>query len=198
MALSVERLTGDAIASALDAVARLRIAVFADFPYLYDGSLHYERGYLSALAKADRAVLVVARDHGSDIVGASTGLPLALEHEAFQAPWRARSAPRVDRLFYFAESVLAPAFRGQGVGHRFFDEREAHAREAGGFTHACFCAVVRPDNHPARPGSYRPLDDFWRARGYEPVSGVIARFGWRDRGQAVETEKPLQFWMKAL
>jgi GNAT superfamily N-acetyltransferase len=197
MALSVERLTGSAIASALDDVARLRIAVFADFPYLYDGSLDYERRYLAAFAQAARAVLVVARDGEGRVVGASTGLPLALEHDAFQAPWRARGAD-VGRMFYFAESVLDPAFRGQGAGHRFFDEREAHARGFGGYTHACFCAVARPDDHPARPKNYRPLNDFWRGRGYEPVEGVVARFGWRDRGETAETDKPLQFWMKAL
>jgi hypothetical protein len=27
---------------------------------------------------------------------------------------------------------------------------------------------------------------------------LVARFGWRDRGETAETDKPLQFWMKAL
>jgi GNAT superfamily N-acetyltransferase len=94
--------------------------------------------------------------------------------------------------------VLDPAFRGQGAGHRFFDEREQHARSFGDYTHACFCAVVRPADHSARPKDYRPLDDFWRKRGYEPCPGVVARFHWRDRGDETETGKPLQFWMKAL
>lgn len=197
MGLSIERLTGTQIVPALDDVARLRIAVFADYPYLYDGSLSYERDYLSALAEADRAVLVVARDETGAVVGASTGMPLALEHEAFKAPWRDRP-PGVDQVFYFAESVLDPAWRGHGVGHRFFDEREAHAHSFGDYTHACFCAVVRPPDHPAKPAGYRPLDDFWRKRGYHPVEGAVAHYAWRDRGDAHDTEKPLQFWMKPL
>jgi GNAT superfamily N-acetyltransferase len=197
MGLSVERLTGAQIVPALDDVARLRIGVFADYPYLYEGSLDYERDYLSALAGADRAVLVVARDDAGGVVGASTGMPLALEHEAFKAPWRERP-PGIDRIFYFAESVLDPAWRGHGIGHRFFDEREAHARSFGDYTHACFCGVVRPPDHPARPAGYRPLDDFWRARGYHPVEGAVAHYAWRDRGEAHDTEKPLQFWMKPL
>ena len=36
-------LTGDAVAGALDDLARLRIAVFRDWPYLYDGDVAYER-----------------------------------------------------------------------------------------------------------------------------------------------------------
>ena len=35
----IETLTGAALTEALDDVARLRIAVFRDWPYLYDGTL---------------------------------------------------------------------------------------------------------------------------------------------------------------
>ncbi|MFO1090594.1 MAG: GNAT family N-acetyltransferase [Hyphomicrobiales bacterium] len=195
-AIAVERLTGPAIAPALDDVARLRIKVFADYPYLYDGTLAYERTYLEALARADRAVLVVARD-GDRIVGASTGLPMAAEHEEFQAPWRAHGYDPA-RIFYFAESVLEPAYRGLGLGHAFFDEREAHARSFGAYDIACFCAVVRPDDHPLKPHGYRTLNPFWENRGYRPVPGLEARYTWRDKGEDRDTEKPLQFWMTSL
>ena len=39
MAAALDVLTGAAIEPALPDIARLRIAVFRDFPYLYDGSL---------------------------------------------------------------------------------------------------------------------------------------------------------------
>jgi len=41
--ISTEILTGGRLAQGLDAVARLRIEVFRAHPYLYDGSLDYER-----------------------------------------------------------------------------------------------------------------------------------------------------------
>ena len=44
--LTYEALTGADVRTVLDDVARLRISVFRDFPYLYDGSLDYERDYL--------------------------------------------------------------------------------------------------------------------------------------------------------
>jgi GNAT superfamily N-acetyltransferase len=93
--------------------------------------------------------------------------------------------------------VLEPEFRGRGIGHRFFDLREAHARAAGR-THVAFCAVARPDDHPARPPDYRPLDPFWERRGYRPLPGAVARFTWKDIGDSAETRKPLQLWMRAL
>ena len=196
MTVRVEVLTGEALAAALPAVARLRIEVFRDFPYLYDGSEDYERRYLATFAAARGAVMVAALD-GDEVVGAATGAPMAEELAAFREPFAARGLD-VDRIFYCAESVLRPAWRGLGLGHRFFDLREAHARGLGGFTHATFCAVVRPPDHPLRPAAYRPLDAFWRKRGYEPVEGLTTTFPWKDVDQPGETEKTMQFWMRAL
>ena len=43
-------------------LARLRITVFRDWPYLYDGTLDYEQEYLAKFAAAKGAVCVIARD----------------------------------------------------------------------------------------------------------------------------------------
>lgn len=194
MTLDVRALTGAALDAALEDVARLRIAVFRDWPYLYDGDLAYERRYLAAYHGAG-AILVGAFD-GVRLVGASTGTPMTDHAAEFAAPFAAVPVP-LDRIFYGGESILLPEWRGQGAGHRFFDLREAHARALGA-THFAFCSVIRPQDHPARPAGYRGNDAFWRKRGYAPLPGVIARFRWKDIGDAGETEKPLQFWMRAL
>jgi len=93
--------------------------------------------------------------------------------------------------------VLLPAWRGRGAGHRFFDLREEHARRLGR-RWSCFCAVVRPADHPLRPADYRPLDAFWRRRGYEKLDGALAHFAWQDRGDAADTEKPMEVWIRDL
>ena len=191
-----ETLTGAAATAVLDDVARLRIAVFRDWPYLYDGDAAYEQDYLRAYTNPG-AVIVTARDGaGGPIIGAATGAPM--EHHAadFAAAFAGRPEP-LSEIFYCAESVLLPGFRGRGLGHAFFDAREAHAR-ALGFRWSAFCSVIRPADHPARPAGYQPLDAFWRKRGYAPLPGVIARFRWRDVGAAEDTAKPLQFWMRLI
>jgi GNAT superfamily N-acetyltransferase len=193
--MRVEVLTGAALEAALDDVARLRITVFRAFPYLYDGDFAYEQRYLQSYRDSAQAVLVGAFD-GDRLVGAATGTPME-DHANDFADAFAQTGFDLNSIFYCAESVLLPDYRGRGIGHRFFDLREAHAR-ALGRNHVAFCGVIRPRDHPDRPSDYAPLDPFWRKRGYEPVPGVIARFRWKDIGEAEETEKPLQFWMRAL
>jgi GNAT superfamily N-acetyltransferase len=194
-AIDIRDLTGAALTAALDSLAALRIAVFRAFPYLYDGDPAYERDYLDAYAKSDGALVVGAFD-GERLVGAATAAPMADHAEEFSAPFTERGLDLTD-IYYFGESVLLPEYRGRGIGHAFFDRREAKARELG-FARACFCAVLRAEDHPARSAGYSPLDPFWRARGYAPVDGLVAQFGWKDVGDPTESQHPMQFWVKGL
>lgn len=191
--VSVRPLTGAEVAAALDDLARLRIAVFAAYPYLYDGDAAYEADYLREFAAAPDAVMVAAFD-GARVVGAATASPMAAQRAQFQAPFAARGLD-VARLFYFGESVLLPQYRGHGVGHAFFDHRETRAREFGANA-ACFAAVIRPDDHPARPAGYQPLDAFWRKRGYAPMPGFVTELAWKEHGEAEESPKPMQYWLR--
>jgi GNAT superfamily N-acetyltransferase len=195
MTVVVSRLTGADLKEVLDDLARLRIEVFRAWPYLYDGSYEYERAYFANFAASDGAIVVVARD-GDAIVGAATAAPMGGRADEFAEPFE-KQGYDISHLFYLGESVLLPRYRGQGLGHAFFDHREAHGRGLG-FTRATFCSVVRPADDPRCPTDYRPLDPFWRKRGYAPVPGLVGSFGWLDVGDAEETEKPMQFWMKAL
>ncbi len=188
--------TGKTLAPWLDRLAELRIRVFRDFPYLYDGDPVYEADYLSTYLDTDHSVCVLALD-GDRLVGASTGLPLSHETAAFRRPFVEQGLD-TDRIFYCAESVLLPAYRGQGLYKAFFNGREAHARQLGGFEQAAFCAVVRPAEHPLRPCGYRSLEPVWQHFGYRPEPGLRARFGWKDIDQPQETDKPMQFYLKPL
>lgn len=193
--IEVRPLTGADLENALEDVARLRMTVFRDWPYFYDGSLDYEHRYLQNYRDSAGAILVGAFD-GARLVGAATGTPMEDHAEDFARAFDGQGLA-LEEIFYCAESVLLPAYRGRGVGHAFFDAREAHARRLGR-RYSAFCGVIRPDDHPQRPAAYRPLDAFWRKRGYAPLPGVIARFDWTDIGDTAQSTKPLQFWMRTL
>ncbi|RPE81180.1 GNAT family N-acetyltransferase [Vulcaniibacterium tengchongense] len=194
-AADVRCFVGAAIAPFLDDLARLRIAVFRDWPYLYDGDADYEAQYLRTYLRSPRSIAVLAFD-GGRVVGASTGLPLADEDEAFLAPF-ADGAIDPKQVFYCGESVLLPRYRGRGLGHRFFDEREAHARRLGGYAWTAFCAVDRDPDDPRRPGSHRGNEAFWNKRGYRPRPDLRARLPWREVGRG-EVEHSLTFWLRPL
>lgn len=196
MTITTTALTGDDITPYLDDLALLRMTVFREWPYLYDGSIAYEKEYLATFSAAKGAVCVVARD-GENVIGAATAAPMVEHADEFGAPFKAAGYD-INTIFYCSESVLLKTYRGKGLGHAFFDEREAHAAKLGGFSHATFCRVVRPDDHPMKPAAYRALDAFWHKRGYAPVDGLVATYPWKDIGQDAETDHPMQFWMKAL
>lgn len=193
--ISVRRLTRQEAEAAFDDLARLRIEVFYEFPYLYEGDLDYERQYISTFMKSPGAVVIGAFD-GAQLVGAATASPLADHFDEFGAPFAARGLDPAD-YFYFGESVLRKSYRGQGIGVRFFEEREAAARDQN-FDACVFASVVRPKDHPMRPAGYTPLNAFWAKRGYQRIEGLETSFSWRDIGDEAETAKPMEFWSRQL
>ncbi len=193
-AINVIRCSGQALEEYIDNLARLRIEVFRDFPYLYDGDLDYEQNYLQTYIRCEQAVIVLALD-GDKVIGASTGIPMQYESEEFIKPFPEHGYDP-ERIFYCAESVLKKEYRGLGLGVRFFEEREAHARELGGFDYFSFCCVDRPADHPLRPDNYVPLDKFWTKRGYSKQPELVTYYDWKDIDVEEETSKSMTFWLK--
>ncbi|UTW06866.1 GNAT family N-acetyltransferase [Pseudomonas benzenivorans] len=194
--MDIRLLQGPAIEPYIPDLARLRIEVFREFPYLYDGSLDYETEYLTTYARSADSLVVLVLDH-EHVVGASTGLPLADETEAFQRPFIEQGWDP-ERVFYFGESLLLPQYRGQGLGVGFFAKREGFARRLGRFDWCAFCAVERPREHPRRPDDYQPLNDFWKRRGYQHHPELRTEFLWQDLDESAESPKPLSFWLKEI
>jgi GNAT superfamily N-acetyltransferase len=194
MNLSLEELTGSSIEFVIADLAQLRMIVFREFPYLYEGSLEYELKYLQTYLECEKSLIVVARD-GDRIVGASSALPLVSETSEVQQPFLEHEFDPKSVL-YLAESVLLPEYRGHGLGHQFFEARENHAKRLGGFSWAAFCAVQRPLDHPLRPSNHRDLDGFWQARGYEKRVDLSTFFSWQEIGEDTQSQKPMTFWLK--
>jgi len=194
-AITIQCHTGPAIVPFIPDAARLRIAVFREWPYLYDGDDAYERSYLLTYCKNPDSLFVVASTQGQ-VVGISTGIPLRHETGEVKAPFPAAGIDP-EHVFYFGESVLLPEYRGRGIGVAFFQERERYARSLPGITLATFCAVDRPADHPERPAGYVPLDSFWARRGFKK-STLSTQFTWKETTGANPSAKTLTFWMKAL
>jgi GNAT superfamily N-acetyltransferase len=195
MKLRLEPVTGAALLPHVPSLARLRGEVFAAWPYLYDADTEDEARYLRHYAQGAEAAIILAWD-GAAMVGAATCQPMLTTHAPVRATFEAAGRDPAEHA-YFGESVLLPAYRGQGAGVAFFTAREAHAR-ALGLRHAAFCSVVRNVNDPRRPAGYTPLDGFWARRGYTHHPELSCVFDWREVGDTKPTPHALSFWTKRL
>lgn len=194
--MEIRLLHGAAIAPYIDDIARLRLTLLREFPYLYEGTLVCEADALRSYIDCECSLAILAVDEGR-VVGASTGLPLSDKSEVLRQPFLEQGRdPR--KVYYFGKSVLLPAYRGRGLGVRFFIERESYAHKLGGFHYCAFSAVERPNGHPRRPGDYKPLHGFWRNRGFLHQPSMRASYAWRDLDEADASDKTLSFWLKDL
>jgi len=192
--IKIHSFTGNDVERYIPEVAKLRIEVFREFPYLYDGTMEYEAKYLRTYTASPDSVIVIAFD-GDQVVGASTAVPLRHEMEEIKRPFLATEIDP-QSVFYLGESVLKREYRGRGIGVRFFEEREAHARRIGDFSWSAFCAVERSADHPRRPNDYVPLDAFWNKRGYFKRPELRTTLSWKDIDEPTQTAKPMVFWLK--
>ncbi|MET0238376.1 MAG: hypothetical protein ABW184_00630 [Sphingobium sp.] len=88
--IAIRPLSGAALVAALDDLAALRIAVYREWPCVYEGDHACEHGYLSAYSASDRAVIVGAYVDDGRPVGGATAAPMADHAAAFAEPFRER------------------------------------------------------------------------------------------------------------
>ena len=193
--LTVQRFKGTHSLHYIDKLAELRIKVFREYPYLYQGNLQYEKDYLNTYATCLEAILVIVKD-GNEVVGVSTAIPLEFETPECQKPFIEQNL-QLNNIFYFGESVLLPQYRGSGIYRQFFHERENAAIRYGS-NMAAFCAVVRDENDPRRPKDYVPLNSVWQHFGYQQHPNLRAYYEWQEIDSNVQTSKPMIFWTKEL
>lgn len=81
--IRLEQFVGVEVQPYLNDLARLRIDIFRDYPYLYAGDLDYEMRYLQTYSRSPESLFVMAFD-GETVIGASTGVPMVYEEAAFK------------------------------------------------------------------------------------------------------------------
>lgn len=191
--LKYKLVKGSDIKEYIEDIARLRITVFKEFPYLYDGDLEYEEDYLSVYLSSKRSLIILVYDNDL-CIGASTCIPMEDEKLAFQEPLMAEGFD-ISKVFYFGESIILKEYRGQKIGQKFFNLREKHSKEQiKGLEYIVFCSVSREEYHPLRPASYRSLNQFWNRIGYKELDNLAVSFAWKDIDKSEEDFKVMKFW----
>lgn len=184
------------VSSCIEEIARLRINIFKEYPYLYDGDLNYEADYLKKFVHTPDSIVVILKDN-EHVVGAMTGLPLKYEDESIQRPWLEQSED-IEKVYYFSEILIYPEYRGKGFGQKIFDLAEKTVIGFNTYTIFSLATVIRPEDHPEKPGDYKELYAFWSKNGYTNNENLICRIPWKEIGEDVASSKPLMFWLKKL
>jgi GNAT superfamily N-acetyltransferase len=193
--ISEKLLTGTAIAAALDEMATLRLDIFREYPYLYEGRRQDELNYLGSYATAADACVILVHD-GAAVVGAATGMPLIHEDAQMQGAFAGTTLP-LEEIYYIGELLFRPAYRNCGLGQKTLASLESHVRSLGSHRTLTCATVERPDDHPLRPEGYTPIARFLARTGFVRLPGVTTSFMWRET-DGVERDHPMQFWSKEL
>lgn len=188
-------LTGSNIASCLETLASLRLEIFREYPYLYEGRHEDELCYLKSYAEAPDACVILGMESGT-IAGAATGMPLIHEDpqmlEAFS-----KNSLAVEGFYYVGELLLYQSFRNRGLGSKLLGQMESHIRSLGKYRKLTCATVVRPEDHPARRQDYIPITRFLAHSGFVILPGVTTSFSWSEN-DGIRRDHPMQFWVKEL
>ena len=193
MVITEQLLTGATIADGLNDMATLRLDIFQEYPYLYQGGREDELNYLSTYAEAPDACAILAYD-GSSIIGAATGMPLIHEDAQMLDAFAGTTLP-LNEIYYVGELLFRPPYRNCGLGQKLLAQLESHIRSLGSYRTLTCATVKRPDDHPSRPPDYIPITQFLARTGFARLPGVTTHFRWRET-DGVKRDHCMQFWGK--
>lgn len=198
MNYKIETFTGLAVTPWIESVSQLRIEIFREFPYLYEGNFEYEKNYMSGYLSDPRAVFVLVKD-GNNLVGAATGMPLISDSDIVKDARCVfeKHALTCEEYYYFGEAVLLPAYRGKGLYTKLITVRERKAKEFG-FTRLCFLAVRQRNNHPLKPDGFQGTDRIFEHAGFRKTEMSI-KYDWptiQPDGSAKNSKHVMFFWIK--
>jgi len=195
MDITEQLLTGTDIAGALDDLATLRLDIFPEYPYLYQGLRENEFKYLGTYAEAPDACVILAHEEDA-VIGAVTGMPL-IHEDAQMLDAFAGTAFQLNETYYVGELLFRPAYRNCGLGQKLLAQLESHIRSVGRYFKLTCATVERPDDHPLRPRDYIPITTFLARTGYVRLPGVTTHFTWCET-DGIKRDHTMQFWSKEL
>ena len=161
--MEFEIATGHEFQQYTNEIAALRMLVFKEYPYLYDGDMQTELDHLNDYSKSKNSILIIVKDE-QKVIGAVTGIPLAEVDEVFLTPF-AKNEP-IDSIFHLGEILLLKEYRGKGIGYKTYKLFEDLVREKKQYNKIAIIEVVRDQDDPRKPKNYISARKFWEKMGY--------------------------------
>ncbi len=176
------------IYSDIEQVARLRIKIFKEYPYLYDGNLEQEREYLKPYIESQDGILIIAKD-GDKSIGAITGLPLRESMQELKDCY-ARESQNIDDMFYLGEVVLLKEYRGKGIGIFLYKALEEYLSSKK-YSKIVFCAIAKEGNDQKKS-----KENYYKRLGFIRRFDLSLNVSYKKIGEEFETESKMNIWEK--
>jgi len=188
---------GEAITELIPFIAQQRLAIFKEYPYLYQGSLEGEYTYLTWFASLPHSAVAVAYD-GENIVAFLTGTSFADFAHHFQGSLELFENAGLDPAIYYylSEAIVLPEYRNKSVCRYLTHALEQHAR-ARGFSAGCL-TCEQHEHHPLKPAGYKELGPLFAKLGYHKTELTVF-FTWdtiQSDGSIKAASHPLTYWVK--
>lgn len=193
-AVTIREFRGAEAEPYVEAIARLRIDNFREFPYLYDGDLDYERAYLATYFRSASAKIYLVFD-GDKAVGFSNSILLSEESDDFTKPFRDKGFA-LEEYLYIGEAILNPPYRGRKLFHALAKLHEDRIRAEAHKNVLCY-SVVRSEDHPLRPEGYKPIEALWTRLGFHHDPELDVPMAWKQVDTGKEEENILAAWVHA-
>ncbi|QVL55435.1 MAG: GNAT family N-acetyltransferase [Simkaniaceae bacterium] len=190
------QLIGNKILPYIAEIAKLRIQIFHEWPYLYEGCLEYEKKHLQTYTKTQESLVIIAK-HGNRIIGAVTGVPAKDSMQEVQKALENASFP-LETTYYLGEILLLDEYRGSGIGSQLYRFFEDSVRKKNRYHTVVLCEINRSDTDKRKPLSYEGLDVFWHHFQYKRSAKIKTSFSYQEIGSDKETPHPMVFWEKHL
>ncbi|HLC06649.1 MAG TPA: GNAT family N-acetyltransferase [Candidatus Babeliales bacterium] len=197
---SIKVLTQDELKTLLPFVAQLRVNIFRNYPYLYDGNIAEEMDNLEKYAQHNNSALAIAY-YNENPVGFLCGSDLihySVHFENSVADLFKGVDLNIENYYYCADIIILPEHRGKYLAPQLFDAIENYAQQKG-YTACCFI-TEHHENHPLKPRDHKSLVPLWNSLNYKK-SALITYASWQTHqvdGTIKLEQHPLIFWLKNL
>lgn len=183
----------------INSLAEFRIKYFREFPYLYYGSMEYEKDYLKGYLENLLTRFVIVK-HNNEIVAIGTAIPLKGNFSINDDPVEnfSKNGLLAWQYAYIGEVIVAEEHRGNMLATKVMKMLEDESRNMG-FSGVCFLNVLR-DNHPLTPPDYKCPDELWIKMGWVKTD-IKTRYKWptiQAKGKSKEEEHELNYWIKSI
>lgn len=195
--MKTEIYEGAKIAPYVKTVAELRVGIYREYPYLYDGNVEFElKETLPIYTRSKNSVWGVARD-GEKIIGLAIWLPLSEISRDLQTPLLEKELD-VEAYCCLVDLMVLKEYQGQGIGKRLYAISEEHVKKEQRYSYLTLYTIERPIKDHKKPKDYTSLDEYWKKRGFVKHPELFFTHPWKDIGDKVDTDHTLIFWIKDL